>query len=236
MESGVHSKRAGRECGKQERMTQTYNPAGLSTGTNISAGPVQTQPLDLLQRVRVGDRIAEDAVVCHYGPRALRTIRQLIRDKAVVEDVYQDTFRLVLERIRSGRVRDPERVSDFICGVARNVAIDHCRRNSRRYAREESAVSDTLASPEPLQLDRLLRQEEQVTARKVLAALPSERDRSVLYRTYLAEDSREQICADLCISGLHLNQILCRARARYKKLFSKIASSTEIRHIDSTLH
>jgi RNA polymerase sigma-70 factor (ECF subfamily) len=58
----------------------------------------------------------------------------------------------------------------------------------------------------------------------VLEALPSDRDRKVLYRFYIADDEKEQICADLEVSSGHFNQILCRARERYKKLFEDMKS------------
>jgi RNA polymerase sigma-70 factor (ECF subfamily) len=47
----------------------------------------------------------------------------------------------------------------------------------------------------------------------------------VLYRFYIAEDDREEICADLGIEAALLSQILCRARQRYKTLFEEFASA-----------
>jgi DNA-directed RNA polymerase specialized sigma24 family protein len=71
-------------------------------------------------------------------------------------------------------------------------------------------------------LDGLLRHQQRLLARLVLAALPSERDRKVLYSFYIADDEKEEICSDLGVSSLHFNQILCRARERYRKLFEEM--------------
>jgi DNA-directed RNA polymerase specialized sigma24 family protein len=49
----------------------------------------------------------------------------------------------------------------------------------------------------------------------------------VLYRFYLADDDKEEICAELGVSSLHFNQILCRARERYKKLFEEMRAGDQ---------
>jgi hypothetical protein len=47
---------------------------------------------------------------------------------------------------------------------------------------------------------------------------------TVLFRFYLAEDKKEQICADLGLSGLHFNRVLHRARERYLELYKRLSS------------
>jgi hypothetical protein len=47
----------------------------------------------------------------------------------------------------------------------------------------------------------------------------------VLYRFYIAEDDRDEICAALGIEATLLSQILCRARQRYKDLFEEFAAT-----------
>ena len=61
--------------------------------------------------------------------------------------------------------------------------------------------------------------------RQVLAELGTERDREVLFRFYIAEQSSERICADLQLSAEHLYRVLHRARARYRKLFEQSAGA-----------
>ncbi|MCP4664535.1 MAG: hypothetical protein GY856_54820 [bacterium] len=49
--------------------------------------------------------------------------------------------------------------------------------------------------------------------------MPTERDREVLSRFYLAEEDKEQICCDLGLAGEHFKRVLFRARRRFKKLY-----------------
>jgi RNA polymerase sigma-70 factor (ECF subfamily) len=51
--------------------------------------------------------------------------------------------------------------------------------------------------------------------------MPNERDIQVLYRFYIADDEKEQICADLGLTSLHLNRVLHRARERFRELYER---------------
>jgi RNA polymerase sigma-70 factor, ECF subfamily len=184
-------------------------------------------PAALVERIRAGDRNAEQELVERYSRGISFVIRQLVSDQDTVEDIYQETYRLVLEKIREGAVREPERLSGFITSIARNLVIEQFRRVSRRRAREEPQADQPVASPAPSQLDGLLREEQVSLVRRVLASLPSERDRKILYRFYLADDDKDEICAGLGVTNLHFNQILCRARERYKKLFEEMTMQTK---------
>jgi len=181
-------------------------------------------PAALVQRIRAGEQGAEEELVQRYSRGVYFVINQSVSDSSVADDIYQDTFRLVLEKVRAGEVREPERLSGFISSMARNLVIDHFRRSARQKAREDATPDPPIPSPEPSQLDRLVREEQGLLARRVLDSLPSGRDRKVLYRFYIADDEKEDICAELGVSALHFNQILFRAKERYKKLFEEMKS------------
>ena len=93
---------------------------------------------------------------------------------------------------------------------------------SAGFRAEERGRNPRPTSPAPSQLDGLLREEKSSLVRRVLAGLSSDRDRKILYRFYLADDDKDEICADLGVTNLHFNQILCRGRERYKKLFEEM--------------
>jgi RNA polymerase sigma-70 factor (ECF subfamily) len=186
---------------------------------------IGSSPADLVRRILAGDRAAEDELVQRYANGVRFVISQSAPDPSAMDDVYQETFCLALQKIRRGEVREPERLSGFIVGLARNLLIDHFRRTSRRQAREEPADDTPLYSPEPSQLDRLVQEQRKALARRVLAAMPSERDRTVLSRFYIADDDKDRICEELGLSSLHFNQVLFRARERFKKLIEEMDSA-----------
>ena len=181
----------------------------------------RASPADLVRRILAGEKSAEDELVERYAKGVRIVIRQSAPDTDA-EDIYQETFCLVLQKIRGGEVREPDRLSGFIVSVARNLVIDHFRRSARQQAREEPAETAALYSPEPSQFDRLLQEQRKRLARRVLAAMPSERDRTVLFRFYIADDDKDRICEDLGLSSHHFNQVLCRARERFRSLLEEM--------------
>ena len=85
----------------------------------------------------------------------------------------------------------------------------------------EDAETSTISDSSPDQLSQVLRKERANAIHQVLKELNSERDREVLYRFYLAEEDKDEICADLALSALHFNRVLHRARERFRKLYQK---------------
>src|SRR5829696_9287213 len=77
--------------------------------------------------LRRRDPDAVRALYAEYGPGALALLHDAIRDRAAVEDVYQQ---VLLEAWQRGRSFDPTRASlrTWLATIARSRAIDHMRR------------------------------------------------------------------------------------------------------------
>jgi RNA polymerase sigma-70 factor, ECF subfamily len=176
---------------------------------------------DLVSRIRAGDRRGEEELVGRYACGVSIIIRRVVRNAAVAADLTQDTFRIALEKIRRGDLREPEKLSSFVCSVARNLAIGHHRKSSREESLTGIEEDRPLQDPAPGQLEELLQKEKATIVRRVINELPTERDRQLLFRFYIAEEEKEQICAEFGLTGLHFNRVLFRARERYKELYEK---------------
>lgn len=175
----------------------------------------------LVSRIMSGDQRAEAELVerYHHGVRIL--LRRELGETAAAADLYQETFRLVLERIRRGDVREPEKLPGFVCSVARNLVIDYFRRAARQERLTEKEEPLLLPCPAPDQLEELLRKERAALVLQVLKEMPNKRDVQVLFRFYLAEDEKEQICADLGLNRFHFNIVIHRARRRFRELYER---------------
>jgi RNA polymerase sigma-70 factor, ECF subfamily len=170
----------------------------------------------LVARIQAGERDAEAELYRRYHGGIAVILRRTVGRSGDIEDFSQEAFRLAIEKIRQGELRDPERLSGFMCGLARNLAIGAVRRDSRREPEEEAELSST----PPRQLDNLLEREKAAMVRRVLDEM-NRRDREVLCRFYLAEEDKESICARCGLSSLHFNRVLFRARERYRSLYEK---------------
>lgn len=176
---------------------------------------------ELVARIQAGSEAAGDDLVSRFGRGVRIILGRVVRQAPAVDDLYQDTFRLVLEKVRHGELRDPDRLPGFVASLARNLAIDSLRRQVRLKAEDVEAV-EHFADPGPSPLERLLAGERAALARRVIGEL-GDRDREVLYQFYIAEEAKESICRRLDLSSLHFNRVLHRARRRYKDLFEETA-------------
>jgi RNA polymerase sigma-70 factor (ECF subfamily) len=122
----------------------------------------------------------------------------------------QDVLVLLLEKLRSGALRDPAQVASFALGSARQHVLDR-RRGERRRARIlESFPTDLLpeaeSAAEPLDTVRL---------QHCLSALP-ERERSVLVMTFYDERPADQVAAELGLSAGNVRVIRHRGLERLR--------------------
>jgi RNA polymerase sigma-70 factor (ECF subfamily) len=190
----------------------------------MSGSAAPTSSADLVLRIRSGDPRAEEELISRFGDGLSFLLRRWTRGHSDAEDLYQETFRLALEKIRRGEVRDPDRLAGFVRSLARNLSIEHYRKAARRGSREEdlepAAESSVL---ETGQLGQLLRKEKIALVRRLLDELGSDRDRQVLFRFYIAEEDKEGIRSDLGLTAPEFNLVLFRARRRYRDLFERHA-------------
>lgn len=177
---------------------------------------------DLVGRIRGGDRQAETELVERYNRAVMSIIRRALGNSAVADDLYQETFCIIIEKIRRGDVREAERLPGFVCGVARNQVIKRFQRAARQERLTETEDAVSLPHPAHDQLEELLRKESADIVRQILKEMTNERDIQALFRFYLAEDDKEQICSDLGLTGLQFNLVLHRTRERYRELYERI--------------
>jgi RNA polymerase sigma-70 factor (ECF subfamily) len=180
----------------------------------------------LVRRIQGGDPAAEGELVARFSRGLLLMLRRLVRDPALADDLHQETFALVLGKIRRGEVREPERLAGFIRSAARNLFIADRRKEARyssldRGGEEGEGARPELADRGPAPLDRALAEEEARQVRRLLYELRFDRDRQLLLRFYVSDDSKEEICADLEIEPERFNQVLFRARERLRELWER---------------
>jgi RNA polymerase sigma-70 factor (ECF subfamily) len=181
----------------------------------------ETDWVEWLRRIAGGDADAEEELVRRYKDGIAIITQRIVQNISVAEDLSQETFRITLEKIRDGDVREPERLSGFICGVARNLAIDSVRKMRRATIQEEIGTAEHIHDSQPDQFEQLWRKERAEIVRQTISGLKVERDREVLFRYYIAEEEKDRICADLGLTSQQFNGVVFRALKRYKELYTK---------------
>ena len=141
----------------------------------------------------------------HLGPQEL-------------DDKVHDTFLIVVQAIQSGGLREPEKLMGFVRTVVRRQVaafIDTAVHTRRDFADLElgGTVADGGANPE----QQLLREERSNVMLKVLRGI-SRRDREILTRFYLYEQTQAQICEEMALTETQFRLLKSRAKTRFAEL------------------
>jgi RNA polymerase sigma-70 factor (ECF subfamily) len=175
-------------------------------------------PEDLVARIMTGDALAEGELIRKYERGVLMILARVTGDIELARDLRQDTFVIVLNRLRAAPLDDPTRLAAFIAQTARNLAIAQKRRDVRRRTNPDSDAVDLAADDAPSRESLSELESSAIAVRRLLTEMKSPRDRMAIVRFYLDEESKESICADLGVSELQFNVILFRARERFRQL------------------
>ncbi len=174
----------------------------------------------LVRRIQAGDDAGAEELYRVFS-RGIRfyLFRQL--GPQDLDDKVHDTFLIVLQAIRRGELREPERLMGFVRTIThRQVAArihDVVKdRNEMTELDSGMAISDRRHDPEAAVIAR--QREEMMLA--VLNGI-SRRDREILTRFYLQEQSQEDICAEMNLTDTQFRLLKSRAKARFGELGRK---------------
>ncbi|HYW43880.1 MAG TPA: sigma-70 family RNA polymerase sigma factor [Bryobacteraceae bacterium] len=172
---------------------------------------------DLVERIHDGDPCAMEELYRVFS-KGIRFFlcRQL--GPQDLDDKVHDVFMIITQSIQKGELREPERLMGYVRTIVRRLVaahIDdavHARRNQTDLD-YGAGLSDNHPNPERC----LINQENSDLARRILNSL-HHRDREVLVRFYLKEQTPGQICTEMQLSETQFRLIKSRAKARFGEL------------------
>ena len=176
--------------------------------------------VELVERIRSGETDGMEELYQLFS-RGIRfyLCRQLGPQE--LDDKVHDTFVVVVQAIRRGELREPQRLMGFVRTIVRRQVAAHIDRvvHNRREQIELDAtlrVADPTGNPEEA---LMFRQRAELITR-VLGEL-SPRDREILTRFYLREQSQDQICSEMDLTETQFRLLKSRAKARFGELGRK---------------
>lgn len=174
----------------------------------------------LVDRIRADEGAAMEELYAVFS-RGVRfyLCRQLGPQE--LEDKVHDTFLIVVQAIRRGELREPERLMGFVRTIVRRQVaayIDHAVQTRKEQAELDSglAICDERSNPEQ---DAIARQRVEIMTR-VLRGI-SVRDREILTRFYLLGQTQDQICSEMQLTETQFRLLKSRAKARFGELGRK---------------
>lgn len=196
--------------------------------------------VELVDRIRLNEMVGmEDLYQLFSKGIRFYLCRQLGPQE--LDDKVHDTFVVVVQAIRRGELREPSRLMGFVRTIVRRQVAAHI--DKVVHTRRDQIDLDStvrLADPEGNPEQRAMFSQRSELINRVLGEL-SDRDREILTRFYLLEQSQDQICSEMGLSETQFRLLKSRAKARFgelgrKKLTHRISHAIHMRTSAAASH
>ena len=172
---------------------------------------------ELVESIRAGNQDAMSRLYSTFG-RGVRYYLSRQLGAQEIEDKVHDTFLVVLGAIQRGELREPERLMGFVRTVVRRLVATHIdrlveERRERTDLEDGYAMADERADPE-----KDAEQRQRVEIMEQVLHTISRRDREILTRFYLYEQSQEQICREMGLNDTQFRLLKSRAKQRFAEI------------------
>ena len=158
-----------------------------------------------------GSELALEELVARYQQKVFSYILMVVRNKELAEDLFQDAFIKVINTLRSGNYREEGKFSQWIMRIARNLIIDHFRKNQKMSFVENNYgndIFDGFSEPSMSIEQAIITRQIHETLRNLVTLLPNEQ-REVLNMRLYQDLSFKEIAAQTNVS---INTALGRMR------------------------
>jgi RNA polymerase sigma-70 factor (ECF subfamily) len=161
----------------------------MMTGTIENLWEARVAVESDVARLRKGDPEALGALLERYQNRLYRYLLRMVRDPATADDLFQQTWLRVAEKVRQYDAR--RGFEPWLFRVARNLAIDYLRRYRPESLDEPLPSGESreeyIASPGESALDRVLQEERAARLAEAMQLL------SAMYREVLTLRFEEEM-------------------------------------------
>lgn len=166
---------------------------------------------ELITAYQHGRTRALEVLIQRHRAKAMSTILHIVKDRELAEDLYQEALIKMVRVLDEKRYDEKGKFLPWLLRVARNMAIDHFRKEKRTQQQYQPVPLHLLpfSPPSGERIDvTIMREEEQAYIRRLIQLLPA-RQREVLVLRYFNDLSFKEI-ADL--TEVSINTALGRMR------------------------
>jgi RNA polymerase sigma factor (sigma-70 family) len=185
---------------------------------------IAVQDIDLIHQYICGDDSAFEALLLKHKNRVYTSIYVIVKDHDIADDVFQDTFIKVLDKLKTDKYIDEGKFLPWILRIAHNLCMDHFRKNQKENIvandNPEYDILDSISAEDNRKEDQIIAGENHIDIAKYLDLLPDEQREVVVLRHYYDYSFKD--IADM--TGTNLNTSLGRMRyalINLRKLMTK---------------
>lgn len=175
-------------------------------------------PALIATAISQGDKKAEAVLFEKYYKPTLYLMERRTRDPDLAQDLCQEAFCIVLERLRINPLSEPDKLAAYLHSVASNLYIAGLRKAGRQKTLTDPTLAEKVADATQNQFRILLRERTSTAVRSLIESMENTRDRRLLYGFYVQEREKAELCDELDLSLRHFDRVLFRAKQRFRDL------------------
>jgi RNA polymerase sigma factor (sigma-70 family) len=186
---------------------------------------------ELIQKFINGDQSSVESLILRHKNKVYGYISMYIRDQALAEDIFQDTFLKVIQSLKAGRYQENGRFISWVMRIAHNLIIDHFRKEKQMNVISnddyESDIFNSKKLCESNVEDVIVKRQVIRDVRRLIQMLPEDQREVVILRHYTGLSFKE--IADT--TNVSINTALGRMRyalINIRKLMNEKRISLEI--------
>ncbi len=162
-----------------------------------------------------------------YNRLVRKTIYSITHENKDIEDLIEDTFLKLIEKISTIRKLDSRKITSYIVYTSRNIAINYVRHRNveqkHTYLGGETDIGEDIAIVYNWD-DQINHQDELEILSNSLMKLP-QKQKDLLYFKYILEQENKEIAHTLGVTESSVRQFLTRARRKARELIEKEMSN-----------
>lgn len=177
----------------------------------ISKPPRDIEDRELVRQFIAGNESAFAFLLERHKAKIFTTIYLIVKDRAIAEDLFQDVMIKVVKMIRAGKYNEEGKFLPWVVRIARNLAIDHFRKQQRTPLQRENDKFDIfnlVHQSEESAEQRIIRDENARYIKGLIQRLP-DKQKEVLIMRHYGELSFKEIAN---LTNVSINTALGRMR------------------------
>ena len=172
---------------------------------------------ELVSRYIKGNELALEMLINRHKDRVFGYINNLLKDKQLAEDIFQDVFIKVIHTIKAGKYNEEGKFLPWVMRISHNMVIDYFRKAKRMPTTsggENFDIFDTIKRTDPNVEDEMEAAQVQGDVKQLIEFLPEDQ-KEVLKLRYYSELSFKEIAEETNVS---INTALGRMRYAFINL------------------
>lgn len=176
---------------------------------------MHTQPISDHQLVQLyvtgSNNAALETLIHRHKTKVFTSIYLFVRDRYIAEDIFQDTFMKVVDKLREGKYLEEGKFLPWVMRIAHNLCIDYYRRTKRTpkiTTADGFDIFNVLKFKDENAEDRIMEEQTHGKLRTMIEQLPDEQREVIILRHY-SDLSFKEISE---MTGVSINTALGRMR------------------------